>query len=448
MQTINNLVGESSIHGPDFFNPAKTQNLAIPIDDPAHEKATSKKASGLHIMKLAMGGIIFLALSIGVFQYQFNQIQGDHSFSLWNRLEWGWLFLLLLVLPIEAFAGGMRIWMICRVLQPGVTYWTCFKSELANIGTGMLTPSQSGGGLGQIYILCRGGATLGSAATISFITFTGTILALLSIGVYSLFFPCTGAMKVMIICVFLIFIMLTLSMLSIAIFPDIFREIILKASAASGSILNRCPVLLHRYSRAGKNKNNPYSHPGLSGRLIDLVNSYHENVHHYLKAGKANFIGVFLFSFAFLFSRSLLAFLCLRFLGVDQSSLGHIVGTQLSLLFLIYFAPTPGGSGLSEYLSLSIMSGIIPMAITPYYNLLWRATTLYLPAVAGLLCVSYAAVLQGRRTIARLGSEQSKGMIDTKNGNPSRPPLNLREGALSPPFKVRGARGVMKGDIL
>ena len=68
------------------------------------------------------------------------------------------LALLLLCLPLETLASSLRIWLLCRVLQPGIAFWTCVKAEWANVAVSLLTPSQSGGGPGQIYMLSRGGA--------------------------------------------------------------------------------------------------------------------------------------------------------------------------------------------------------------------------------------------------------------------------------------------------
>jgi len=56
-------------------------------------------------------------------------------------------------------------------------------------------------------------------------------------------------------------------------------------------------------------------------------------------------------------------------------------------IFLIFFAPTPGGAGLAESASLSVMASIIPDGFAPHYNLLWRVSTAYLAAAAGPICL-------------------------------------------------------------
>jgi uncharacterized membrane protein YbhN (UPF0104 family) len=114
-------------------------------------------------------------LTIGIFWYQFHLIQAQGSSFEWSGLQWGYLVLILLFLPIDTVSGGLRIWVVSRVLEKGVSFWTCLKAEWANVGVSMLTPSQTGGGFGQIYMLTSGGARLGTAITVSLISFLDTM---------------------------------------------------------------------------------------------------------------------------------------------------------------------------------------------------------------------------------------------------------------------------------
>jgi hypothetical protein len=42
------------------------------------------------------------------------------------------------------------------------------------------------------------------------------------------------------------------------------------------------------------------------------------------------------------------------------------------------------------------MADIVPPGIAPHYNLLWRATTVYLTALAGMLCLGHALAREAR----------------------------------------------------
>jgi len=126
----------------------------------------------------------------------------------------------------------------------------------------------------------------------------------------------------------------------------------------------------------------------VAARLANIAYTYHGDVARFLRAGKMSVAWVCMLSFAFLLARAFLPYLCLRFLGIEASSARHIVETQMALIFLIFFAPTPGGAGLAESASLAVMASIVPDGFAPNYNLLWRFSTAYLAATAGLVCLA------------------------------------------------------------
>ena len=352
--------------------------------------------------KLLWGGLFFVALTVGIFWYQFAKIPGGHRPDIWNHLQWGYLVWLLLFLPIDTFAAGLRIWVICRVLQPGVSLWTCLKAEWANLGLAMLTPSQTGGGFGQIYVLNRGGLNMGTALSVSLITFLGSMVVLLFIGIYALVIARIEHLAVLFQGALLVFALVFGAVIVAVCWPGSLRWAASGISRAMSKIcdskhlphtidleqnsrLRRLMKLLHAYSE----------------KLTDLCYMHQVSIRRFFSLKKSSFIWVCLLSLAFMLSRAVMAFLCLRFLGIQASGLLDVIETQLSLIFLIYFAPTPGSSGLAEGASMLMMDGAMPIGFVPYYNLLWRCSTLYLPAVAGLLFLSWTILQDARNVIGR-----------------------------------------------
>ena len=139
----------------------------------------------------------------------------------------------------------------------------------------------------------------------------------------------------------------------------------------------------------------------ISEKLIDLCYMHQANMRRFFNRDRASFVWVCFLSIVFMLARSIMAFLCLRFLGIQASGLLDVIETQLSLIFLIYFAPTPGSSGLAEGASMLMMGGAMAAGFMPYYNLLWRCTTLYLPAIAGLLFLLRSIMQDARRVVGR-----------------------------------------------
>ena len=355
---------------------------------------------GMSRVKLASGGLAFIILTVGVFWYQFSQIQTGDEPPRWAQLQWEYLLLMLLCFPIDTLACGVRIWVVGRALQPGLDLWTCLKAEWANVGLSILTPSQTGGGFGQIYILNRGGASVGTALTISLLSFLGTMVGLLCIGLYSLLssgIDRTGP--------FFHGAVLTLTLISALmvlgmVWPGLFRAIVALTSRAFFKMWSRNCSLQGWWPPQKAQAGQPLDHMGpLAAKLVDLVYTYQDDIRRFVRCGRVTFVWVCLLSLAFLFSRALMAFLCIRFLGIQASTLGHVLELQMILIFLVYFAPTPGGSGLAEGVSLSIMANIVPIGFAPYYNLLWRCSTLYLRAIPGLLCLLHTMAQDVRKVI-------------------------------------------------
>jgi uncharacterized protein (TIRG00374 family) len=364
----------------------------------AHEGASVEWKRG----RLMFGGTIFLLLTLAIFWYQFHQIHAGDKIPRLNQLQWGYLILILGFLPLESIILGFRMWIVCRVLQPGIGIWTCIKADLVNSGIALLTPSQSGGGIGQIYFLMRGGARLNTAVTITLLTFVGTILALLVFGLYSIFVSglahtgnlFTGAVTTLAL--------ITAFMLFFGFCPGFFRMGVAAVSRLIWRIRQR-RYPLHDWWPPGHSRAclpvdrmDPFCM-----KLSDFFYTYQADLRKFLEQGKLCFGVVLLLSLTFLASRFLLAYFCVRFLGIQGSTLMEIFKLQTALAFLTYLAPTPGNAGIIEEASLWIMGRIVPLGFAPFYNLLWRFVTVYAAASAGLLFLVQGILADAQGSVIR-----------------------------------------------
>ncbi len=376
--------------------PRRSANSVSGLVKPSALSENDIKKFGVY--RLVGGGLIFIGLTVGIFWYQFSDIPVGHRTSIWNQLQWGYLFWLLIFLPVETFAAGLRIWVISRALQPGVSLWTCLKAEWANLGLAMLTPSQTGGGIGQIYMLSCGGMKLATALTVSLISFLGSMVVLLFVGFYSLLISRVEHLAIFFQGAFFIFALVFGALLVAVCWPGSVRWVISRISRTIDNTdqQKRAPhnAVLPQNTRVERWRKHLHT---LSEKLINLCYMHQANMRHFFRLKGAAFIWVCVLSLVFMLARSIMAFLCLRFLGLQAADLGNVLETQLSLIFLIYFAPTPGSSGLAEGASMLMMDGVMPLGFVPYYNLLWRCTTLYLPAIAGLVFLSWTIKQNARR---------------------------------------------------
>lgn len=370
---------------------------------PAPQGGTSAPGSPSPVLgraNLLLGGVAFAVLTVGIFWHQFHRIQVGDAAPSWAGLRWEYLALILLCLPVETLACALRMWVVCRVLEPAVGLWTCVKAECANVAISTLTPSQSGGGPGQIYILSRGGARTGTALAISLLSFVGTMVGLLAMGLYSLLVSGIGATGPLFVAAVWTLTGVSALMILAAVRAGLLRVPLAMISRAAWGAVGGADRLEDWWPPRDARTGPPVERVDrLTGRLLDLIYTYCDDVAHFVRAGKGSFAWVCLLSLVFLLARCLMPYLCLRFLGVETSTLRHVVEVQMALIFLVFFAPTPGGAGVAEGASLSIMAGIVPAGFAPHYNLLWRFSTVYLAAIAGLGTLLHA-LLQDARQLA------------------------------------------------
>ena len=341
--------------------------------------------------RLLLGGLAFLGLTVGVFGWLFGHTAGVPAPRLAD-LRWRYFLPLLLVLPLESLVSAARVWLICRVLHPGVSFRVCLESELASVAVVLLTPSHFGGGLAQTYVLKRGaGVPVGTGLTAMLLSFMGTMLGLLLLGLYSLLVSGVAASGLLFLAPVWALTTSAALLLLGATWPDGCR-VVLAALSRGACRLARRPAAIRDWRPSGAVAGSPAIDrmDARTARLIDLLYAYRDDVRRFLRQGKACAAAVGFLSLAFLLARALTPYLCARFLGVEGGTMRQIVEAQMALIFLVFFAPTPGGAGIAEGASLSIMADIVPAALAPYYNLLWRFSTTYLAALAGFLVLGRA----------------------------------------------------------
>src|SRR5262245_13557678 len=362
------------------------------VMDDAQVDATPRMPWGT----LFAGGLGFLALTVGVFWWLFSRVPGPHAGPALADLHWGYFALILLVIPVETLAAGLRMWIVSRTLQPSIRFGTCVRAELANAAMNLLTPAHSGGGPAQVYILTRAGVRAGTALTISLVGFLGTMVGLTGMALYCLLATSVHAGPLFVTSVGAI-LTLAVAMTLGASCPDLLRRFVSSIARTLWIAAGRRWALEDWWP--------PDTAPQgcavdrldrVSRKLVDLILTFRDDVRRFFRVGGPSFLWVCLLSTVFLGARVALAILSVRFLGLGDpvglgaASIRHIAEIQLQLIFIMFFAPTPGGAGIAEGASLSIMAGVVPAGVAPYYNLLWRSSTAYLAALVGLLCLGWA----------------------------------------------------------
>jgi uncharacterized protein (TIRG00374 family) len=98
-------------------------------------------------------------------------------------------------------------------------------------------------------------------------------------------------------------------------------------------------------------------------------------------------------------NKLLAGYVALRAMGIPEINFVDILLVQTLIMFLLYFAPTPGASGIGEVLSAAVMSAYVPRELTPTYILVWRFILTYFTVAFGFFVFS-AWLRKGLKDVA------------------------------------------------
>ncbi len=96
-------------------------------------------------------------------------------------------------------------------------------------------------------------------------------------------------------------------------------------------------------------------------------------------------------------NKLLAGYVALRAVGIEANFVDVLL-VQTLITFLLYFAPTPGASGVAELLSAAVMSVYVPRELIPVYTLVWRCILTWFTIAAGSVIFS-GWVRQGLKSI-------------------------------------------------
>lgn len=294
------------------------------------------------------------------------------------HLRWGWALGAVALAGSDWLGGGLRLWMAARHLQPGVSFRGMVIAGGLNSWAAYLTPSQTGGGPFMVWVMKRYGVPYPVGTICAFVTFVATVAFFGVAGPLALFFgagrsleqhgiPIIGLSFLDLFRASLgMFVLIGVVMIGIIAFPNTIRGIIHALAV-----------------RVGRWK------PALE-TWIDLLRSGVDEMHDalvkFFKTGRGwlALVGIVLVTGLAFANKLLAGYFVLRALG-RPAHFVDVLLVQTLVFFLLYFAPTPGGSGIAELLSAALMSIYVPRELLATYTALWRMSTSYLTVAIGSL---------------------------------------------------------------
>ena len=291
-------------------------------------------------------------------------------------LKWGWLALGVAVASFDWIGGGMRLWVLTRHVFPATRIRSCILAAGLNAWGGYLTPSQTGGGPVMIYTMKRAGVPIPEAMISGLMSFIATVVFFAVAGPVAVFLGAGQSLEQHGV----LGRTLTLN--------DLFR-LSLGGFVGIGIVmllLVSFPGLARRLARRMVKWLETHGSARLAHRVQHLpagIDRAHESIVAFFRGrGWVSLAAAVLLTAAAHANKLLAGYLVLRALNIHANFV-DVVLLQTLIVFLLYFAPTPGGSGIAEILSAAVMSIYVPRELTPSYVLLWRVLVSYLTVAFG-----------------------------------------------------------------
>lgn len=296
-----------------------------------------------------------------------------------RRLHWIWILAGIGLASLDWIGGGLRLWVVARHLLPNPPLKGMILAGGMGAWAGYITPLNSGAGPMTMYTMRRYGVPLPVAVTSTFMSFVSTILFFAIAGPLAVFFGAGRSLgqrgNVLGLSLFDLFLgSLTIIavigvLMGLVIFsPRLVRDLIHRAAEAIGK----------------RNRN-------VADRLEKLragIDQAHESVVAFNSPrGWLALFWATILSGPSHANKLLAGYVALRAVGLHANFV-DILLVQTLVMFLLYFAPTPGASGVGEVISAAVMSSYLPRGLTPIYILIWRMTLSYFTIAAGFLVFS------------------------------------------------------------
>ncbi len=347
---------------------------------PNKEKEIRTTSDNLSVKKVFRKSIIkkgilyFVLLSLSSFTLLFIYTNTGKTLEVITNLHIEFILLAIGMSILDMWLGGWRNHIFARVLKPGIKQEVCQRANVANVFMGAVTPSQSGGGAAQLYILYRSGINLTQGLTISLINWFSTLLFFpLSAGIALYFIKdqfSSNTIYYLLQSGFSLF--GTLFFIIVIAFwkPLWVGKLVLFLSEKMGIIHKKWQKKWHNWGKAA----------------YQAIQVYQQNCEVLLQENPWLLPYSFLITLLLYFNKFCLAYVLVLGLGV-AAPFWIVIAIQVIIMFILYFAPSPGASGIAEISIAALMSHILAEHLLPFFTVLHRLFLLFIPAIIGAFVV-------------------------------------------------------------
>ena len=350
-------------------NVIETKGLVI-TDQPPEVKGFDKA-------KIRKGLIVFILLTVTALTVIFLKTHTGDTLNALKGFNLGYLAIVLLLSSIDICLGAFRNHIYFMKLVPEMKFMVSFRANLANIFMGAVTPSQSAGGPAQMYIYYRAGVSVGKSLSVSLLNLLGTLIffivaAVLALSVLAASFSRT--MHSLITFCFVVFVTELIVVVLLVLKPSLFLKFV---KWLSKKLCSWLPKFENRINR-------------ITNRFITEITAYKDSCKLFITEHPFILILAIFLTWVLYLNKFILAYFIMLGLGASGSFV-QVLCIQTLVLFICYFSPSPGASGVAELSIAALMASVMSADTLGIFTLLQRFFLLYIPVILGAIVVFKAA---------------------------------------------------------
>lgn len=262
---------------------------------------------------------------------------------------------------VDLWLGGLRIWILAHRLAPSVRIRDGLRADLANKCLAGITPWQTGGGAAQLYVLARAGLPASGGVALGTINFFVSTVAVVILGLVSVAFAGSSLPSWL----------LTSTQVTIGILGGLLLLIVvlvLRNRNARPELERLGPDV--RFLRRAWN------------RTRIFVRSSMDLVHELLREHRGAVAALVPVTWAIFLTKFAYTYFAFRAFH-PQGEWTEVIAVLLIFVLALFFAPTPGASGVAEASGTAFLAHSMGAAPSVGFVLAWRWITAYLPVIAG-----------------------------------------------------------------
>jgi uncharacterized protein (TIRG00374 family) len=287
------------------------------------------------------------------------------------------------VAMVEFGVASLRYHAFVRRVRPGTPFSLSLRGMFANRFAASVTPSQTGGGPALLYIFQRSGISVGEGLSILVVNFVLTMTAMLAASIWAILY--LG------------------SRLSLGSAESLLGYAVVAAAAMLALVvvaLIRPDAIIRRLDALRARMRSGRRIDRLIRLLVDGLAKYRSTARLLIRRSPAALSQAAVLTVVLFAAKYFLAWLIVLGLGIEASVL-TVFAVHALLHFIVYLAPSPGGSGVAEIGTGALMAIVLPAALLGPFTLLYRALLVYLPAVGGA-AVLFSALRRQREAASRI----------------------------------------------